>query len=1823
VAYDADGNQIGFVDVEGTPSGVLEVTLDGNSLGSSTPIDHVVVMPMDNEAGYSANNSDFLIQNVSGETGQIGSVVNGNVIEGFDWQGEHYGADTDVDNNQSELTVVNVEQGNNHGTGGELDGVHYDFVLQGQYGTLYLQANGSYTYVEDPAATDFLNSGGFMEEGTRAQDVFTYTISDNQTGNPLRAESTLTIKISGANDAPVAVDDTASTDEDSLLTVSADSHANWNLLSNDSDVDGDALSVTSFKVDGDDTDYNVGETATLYHNGMEVGSLTINLDGTYTFDPADNYDGTVPTVTYTVSDGHGGTDTADLDITINPVNDAPTLDLAGGGGVVHFENVEAGYENVIGVYHVVNGVPTEPEIIWINDGSYSGTDPLYTTPEALADTEANWGFFIISDGEGYADGAELGFVQNADGSWALTVDGDSVDVQFDYAGFNPAGEEPSFRVTYDSSTNSYTWIAGADDQLNAPGDDDDFDDPALGVDGASSGLDYADTYTENDAPVSITGNVDIDDVDSGAMISKATITYEHGEDSLGLNYDGLPTGFTVSGETDNGDGTFTVTLLYDGGANASLGDFQSALGSVTFGDDTQDETVDAVRQFDIQVFDEHGEPSNVATSTITVVSEVDNVPPVAVNDVYDNNPESDTYGYNVVTEAGSAPGTDPVSYLLVVDTSESMSWNDPSRMSQAKEAMVNMLGTLQDKVEAADVPVKIGLIDFDGVTQFSHTVTLDPDSTDGYNQAISYINSMAANHGDWTNYTAAFTSASQWVTENSGPTEVIFISDGDPLTGGDGWIDLVSDIQNTEGVNVNAIGIQMSNENNMDYINEGGDAVNLTNASGLNGLLQDIVDNTFTDATTARGNVLDDNGLGADYDADGDNLTIIAIAEGAEGNEGTAVDLSATDDGTDADTAVITGTYGTLTIHANGEYTYVPNLPAADALTADDTQYDEFTYTVTDGQVSDTATLSFQINGANDAATISVETDGPNPDSDTGAVWESNLGNELTTSGTLTVNDPDTGQSEFDPDSVQDVGGDNIGTLTINADGAWEYTISDNNAVFDNYDDGESFTETFSVASADGTATHEIVVTVNGQNDNTPPVGVNDTGTRSAGISDGTTDHTLYDLTAGVENPWYGNAITAEITSWTQNNQVIFGVASSTFDDGGQGHYVDNHGPNESMIFDFHVDQSSVTFDLVPSNTDINVEASYNGTSIDASNLKAEWSQGNFTVTTNDGSLIDHIELSPSGNSSNDGFGLKGYDGVTMHPASVVWEGNALLNDTDAEDVDFGDNPNMTQLVVSGAVAGDHDADHGDVTFTDVDADGVTITGQHGTLEISANGEYTYTPNDQDNIHQETFTYEVRDTNGAVDYAVITVGEDNTPPVAVHDGYHEINITSEGSTSQTTANFGYLNNHNTDEFAGNGISISTSSGRLVTVDGDLGVKDGHDDLRSINYGDSIKIDVNSQTGAEQMTIKFAWGHNHTDWAGFDDNDYAGITVHYTDGTTQNVDVYQGTLANDHSITLGNGTANIDYVTVSAPGSTDDFAIQQIKITDTSSSLDLGAGDTNNDGAIEGNVLDNDFDADTDPSNWSVTEADGADFTGSTTIHGEYGSLTIDANGDYTYTPYDEAAASSHGGTAWSDLTGSVNETFEYTMSDGNSESSAHLEFSLNVNNNMIDEVNADSSNDGDRVDDYILATPADDVIFAQAGADIDLDDPSGDSADSIVIDPAYANNQGDGSHEVQIFDFKMVDGDPDTDGFQFEGGDHFDLGNLSGGTVGLTAEGNDLHLLFNDVNPGAPDQSFEVVLKGVDIDAAELAANSHVDITTSDDLNQVIQSIINSGTDNS
>jgi hypothetical protein len=100
-----------------------------------------------------------------------------------------------------------------------------------------------------------------------------------------------------------------------------DKPINGNVIDDGLSSPGRPITLTSFQVAGYSTSYAAGQTATI----PDVGTIVITVDGSYTFTPVANYNGTVPTVTYSLSDDSGATvgDTSTLNITVTPVNDPP------------------------------------------------------------------------------------------------------------------------------------------------------------------------------------------------------------------------------------------------------------------------------------------------------------------------------------------------------------------------------------------------------------------------------------------------------------------------------------------------------------------------------------------------------------------------------------------------------------------------------------------------------------------------------------------------------------------------------------------------------------------------------------------------------------------------------------------------------------------------------------------------------------------------------------------------------------------------------------------------------------------------------------------------------------------------------------------------------------------------------------------------------------------------------------------------------------------------------------------------------------------------------------------------------------------------------------------------------------------------------------------------------------------------------------------------------------------------------------------------------------------------------------------------------------
>jgi VCBS repeat-containing protein len=135
---------------------------------------------------------------------------------------ESSGRDVDPDGNAMEVSAVSYTNEE-----GDVTFAQVGQPLEGAYGTLTLNADGSYTYVPNEASKAL----GEQEGG---QDVFSYSLVDS-TG--LITSTTLSISVQGTNDAPVVQDDLAATKSGESVTV--------DVLANDFDPDSDdSLTIT-------------------------------------------------------------------------------------------------------------------------------------------------------------------------------------------------------------------------------------------------------------------------------------------------------------------------------------------------------------------------------------------------------------------------------------------------------------------------------------------------------------------------------------------------------------------------------------------------------------------------------------------------------------------------------------------------------------------------------------------------------------------------------------------------------------------------------------------------------------------------------------------------------------------------------------------------------------------------------------------------------------------------------------------------------------------------------------------------------------------------------------------------------------------------------------------------------------------------------------------------------------------------------------------------------------------------------------------------------------------------------------------------------------------------------------------------------------------------------------------------------------------------------------------------------------------------------------------------------------------------------------------
>ncbi|MDG9925675.1 MULTISPECIES: VCBS domain-containing protein [unclassified Pseudomonas] len=882
-------------------------------------------------------NQDNPIARDDSDTAQAGSVAlgipevlaTGNVIT------DSPGTDSDVDNidnpASSELLVNGIRSGG-EAAGGGLTSVSGATVVPGLYGSLTINPDGSYSYdVDSNNATVRA-----LAPGATINDVFTYRIVDN--GN-LTDLAQLTITISGVNDAPVVVNDTAQAVEaGGVNNQTPGTNPSGNVLSNDGDPDGDSLSVSAIS----------GGTVGQALIGT-YGTLTLNANGSYTYVVNNNLPAVQAlrlsgnqlneTFNYTVRDSRGGTSAAQLMVVISGANDAP---LAGNDNITA---QEAGGTN--------NGTPgVDPDSInspgsfanlLDNDSDVDAGDSK-TINGIRTGNEAAGGSFTNVSGSQVIQGQYGTLTVYANGNYLYQVDNSLLAVQ---------QLRPGQSLT-DTFTYRMRDTAGLTDnaQLNVSIQGA-WDAPVAG-----DNLAYGVAASPSDPGRSPTGNVITDsrffpadsDIDQGDQLAVSGIRTgsEAGSGSAGT------VGVALTGDNNYGQLTINADGSYSFAINSSHPDIQ-ALGPGGF----------VTEVFTYEVRDQGGLTD---LAQLTVIIRGQNFAPVG-ND--DQGTAIEAGGLNNAT-----PGSDPSGNVLTNDTDTEGDALIVSAVRTGSEGGSGTSGTLGSVLRG----------------QYGD-LTLNADGT--WNYVLD--NDLPA--------VQALRISGQTLTDTFTYTvEDIY-----------GYTDLAELVITIDGRNDTPIAVD--------------DDATAVEAGGIaNG----------TPGTAPTGNVLS-NDTDVDSVANGETQQVLGATSELGNSAGAG--------------QVLQGRYGTLTLNADGSYQYLLNNadPVVQALrTAGQTLREVFTYRMRDtAGLESTARLNVLIQGANDNPLAqndrNVASDQVRAPQATGNVLPNDGdvdgGERFQVIGIRTGAEGEAGIAGGVGQSL--VG--RYGTLVINADGSYSYSIDMSN----------------------------------------------------------------------------------------------------------------------------------------------------------------------------------------------------------------------------------------------------------------------------------------------------------------------------------------------------------------------------------------------------------------------------------------------------------------------------------------------------------------------------------------------------------------------------------------------------------------------------------------------------------------------------------------------------------------------------------------------------------------------------------------------------------
>ncbi|GIV96622.1 MAG: hypothetical protein KatS3mg057_1279 [Herpetosiphonaceae bacterium] len=792
-------------------------------------------------------------------------------------------------------------------------------------------------------------------------DTFTYTVQDEFAGLDT---ATVNVTVSAVNDAPVGVDDFYNTNENTTLTVPAPG-----VLANDSDVEGDPLNA-------------------VLDSGPSNGTLTLNADGSFTYTPDTNFDGT-DIFTYFANDGLLLSDIVTVTIAITPVDNTPVandqLVTTDEDTPVSFTLDASDPDSGDTLSYTVTSGPS--------NGTLSGTAPNLTYTPDPDYFGADSFSYVVTDTSGLTDTATVDITVNAvndapvgaDDSYTTSedtpltvaapgvlsndsdVEGDTLSAVLDAGPSNGTlmlNADGSFTYTPDANfagTDSFTYRA----------------DDGQASNNLSDPITVVITITAvNDAPVANDQNLSTNE-DTALSITLTASDPDSG-DTLSYTVTGGPSNGTLSGTAPNL--TYTPDPDYFGADSFS---YEVTDTSGLTDTATVDITVNAVNDAPVGADDSYttSEDTPLTVAAPGVLSNDSDVEGDTLSAVLDAGPSNGTLMLNAdgsftYTPDANFAGTDSFTYRAD-DGQASNNLSDPitvvitiTAVNDAPVANDQNLSTNEDTA----LSITLTASDPDSGDTLSYTVTSGPSNgtLSGTAPNLTYTPDPDYFGADSFSYE---------VTDTSGLTDTATVditvnAVNDAPVGADDSYTTSEDTPLT----VAAPGV-LSNDSDV----EGDTLSAVLDAGPSNGTLMLNADGSFTYTPDANFAGTDSFTYRADDGQASNNLsdpitvviTITAVNDAPVANdqnlstnEDTALSITLTASDPDSgDTLSYTVTSGPSNGTLSGTAPNLTYTPDPDYFGAD-----SFSYEVTDTSgLTDTATVDITVNAVNDAPSFTIE----------------------------------------------------------------------------------------------------------------------------------------------------------------------------------------------------------------------------------------------------------------------------------------------------------------------------------------------------------------------------------------------------------------------------------------------------------------------------------------------------------------------------------------------------------------------------------------------------------------------------------------------------------------------------------------------------------------------------------------------------------------------------------------------------------------------------------------------------------------------------------